>query len=57
MTPPFESPSTQLRNELMAVIVRYGKESDVSVYAAVGALEVVKADLLEILAEATEQQP
>lgn len=48
--------ATQLRNELMAVIRRYGKESDVSVYTALGALEIVKADLIEKLTEASEDE-
>lgn len=46
--------NSKLRQELLAIIYRYGQESDVTVYAALGCLEVVKADLLEKLTEATE---
>ena len=47
--PAIQSAGTQLKNEVMNMVMRYGKESDVSVYESIGALEAVKADLLEML--------
>lgn len=47
-----EAPS-QLRREIMNIIRRYGQESDVTIYQAIGALEIVKADLIDILDRAT----
>lgn len=46
--------ATQLKNEIENIIHRYGMESDVSVFTAIGALEAVKANLLDRLAEITE---
>jgi len=46
--------SRQLREELHAAIRRSGLESDITVYAAIGCLEVVKCDLLEQLTKATQ---
>jgi len=45
---------TQLRREILNIIRRYGQESDVTVYQALGALEVVKADLIDMLDRAKE---
>ena len=42
---------SQLRRELFNVIRRYGKESAVTVYQAIGALEIVKADLIDGLSD------
>lgn len=41
--------ASQLRHELMNAVLRYGRESDVTVYQAIGALEAVKADLIDML--------
>lgn len=49
-------PGDQLRKEIWAVIRRYGKESDVSIYTVLGTLEVVKADLIEGLTETTREE-
>lgn len=46
--------SDQLRRELHDVIRRYGQESDVTVYQAIGVLEIVKLDLVEMLEKARE---
>lgn len=46
--------SDQLRRELHAVIRRYGQESDVTVYQAIGVLEIVKLDLVEMLEKSRE---
>lgn len=46
--------SDQLRREIHDVIRRYGQESDVTVYQAIGVLEIVKLDLVEILEKARE---
>lgn len=43
--------SKQVRQEIHAVIKRYGKESDLHAYQLIGILEVVKADILELLAK------
>lgn len=48
--------SAQLRRELIALIRRYGYESDVTVYQAIGVLEVVKLDLIDLLVEANQQE-
>lgn len=45
-----EDAATQMTNEIVAVIDRYSSESDVTVYETIGALEVVKMELLEALA-------
>lgn len=45
-----EEAATQMKNEIVAVIDRYASESDVTVYECIGALEVVKIELLEALA-------
>ena len=44
-----EFPGDHVREEIHAVIKRYGNESDLTVYELLGTLEVVKADLLEML--------
>lgn len=46
--------SSQLRREIRNVIRRYGEESDVTVYQAIGVLEIVKLDLVEALDRAQE---
>lgn len=43
-------PATMVKDEIEAVIDRYSKESSVTAYEAIGALEVVKANLLDALA-------
>lgn len=45
----YEQPETacdQLRNEMHAVIRRYGYESDLTVYQVMGVMEIVKIDLV-----------
>ena len=46
--------SCQLRREVHDVIRRYGQESDVTVYQAIGVLEIVKIDLVDMLEKARE---
>ena len=46
--------SNQLRRELRAVIRRFGQESDVTVFQAIGVLEIVKLDLVDMLETASE---
>lgn len=46
MTDP--TTGSMLRKELLAVVKRYGQESDVTVYQLIGALEVVKQDVLDM---------
>lgn len=41
--------SNQLRREIHEVIRRYGQESNVTVYQAIGVLEIVKLDLVDML--------
>lgn len=41
--------SRLLRQEILNTIRRYGQESDVTVYQAIGVLEIVKLDLVEIM--------
>lgn len=41
--------SDQLRKQIHDVIRRYGQESELTVYQAVGVLEIVKLDLVEML--------
>ena len=53
-TPPDEGNSnedagTMLRRELHNVIRRYGQESDVTAYQAIGALRMVEYDIIEML--------
>lgn len=36
-----------LRREILAMITRYGQESDISWYQILGTLEVVKSDVIE----------
>ena len=43
-----------LRRELRAVIRRYGQESEVTVYQAIGVLEIVKLDLVDMLEKGSE---
>ena len=47
--------SDQIRAEIHAVIDRYSKESDVTTYQVIGALEVVKMDLMEELGTFTKK--
>ena len=47
MGDPKPNTNTQLKNELEAVILRYSKESDVTVYSVIGALEIVKQNLID----------
>lgn len=44
--------SDQLRHEIHEAIRRYGEESDATVYQAIGVLEIVKLDLVEMLDKA-----
>ena len=53
-TPESLEASAQMRKEIKKVIRRYGEESDVTVYQALGVLEIVKSDLIEMLERATE---
>lgn len=46
-----EDGQNQLREEMYNMIIRYGKESDITVYQAIGVLEVLKFDLIEMLEE------
>ncbi len=46
-SPP--SASEQLRDEIRAVISRYGEESDVTVAETLGVLELMKAEVIERL--------
>lgn len=47
--------SNQLRVEIRNLIRRYGRESDVTVYQAIGILEIVKLDLVDMLEKAREE--
>jgi hypothetical protein len=56
MNKPLEKfPTDQMRREIQAVIRRYGQESDVTVYAALGVLDIVMADLREMLESAQRE--
>lgn len=44
-----ETGGQQLYHEVKRIISRLGKESELTIYEAVGALEAVKADLLDEL--------
>lgn len=44
----------QLRHEIVELIQRYGVETNMTVYQAIGLLEVVKRDLLKLLELAQE---
>jgi septum formation topological specificity factor MinE len=46
--------NSQLRREILALIYRYGQESDVTVYSVLGVLDIVKADIIEKLTQGTE---
>jgi hypothetical protein len=46
---PLQTAGTQLYHEVWNLIERYSKESDLTVYEAIGALEAVKADMLSQL--------
>lgn len=52
---PHLDAGNQMRVEIHKIISRYGEESDVSVYTTIGVLEVVKANLLDHLAELDEK--
>lgn len=47
--------SRQLRDEIHSAITRYGKESNVTVYQALGVLEIVKIDLVDLLTKGTTE--
>ena len=48
--PPEQVPaSDQLRQQIHDVITRYGQESDITIYQAIGVLECVKMDLWDTL--------
>lgn len=49
--------ATKMKNEIVAVIDRYSQESDVTVYETIGALEVVKDQMLEALANMPPETP
>lgn len=46
--------ATQLKEEITNVVNRYAQESDITAYECLGALEVVKANLLDLLAQQKE---
>ncbi len=46
--------SDQLRHVLIEVIRRHGQETGATVYQAIGVLEIVKFDLVEMLEKARE---
>jgi len=41
--------SDALRREIHSILRRYGQESDITLYQAIGTLEIVKLDLVEML--------
>jgi hypothetical protein len=43
------SAGAMLRNEIRSVIRRYGQESDITAYQALGALRVVEHDILDMM--------
>ena len=49
---PSESGASMLANEIMATVRRYSDESDVTLYQALGAMELVKAKLISMLHDA-----
>lgn len=48
--------SDQLRREIHAVIRRYGQESQVTAYQAIGVLEIVKFDIVDMLEQSRRNQ-
>ena len=44
--------ATKFKNEVLAVVLRYGRESDLTVFELLGALDVVKDKLIRMLEEA-----
>lgn len=48
-TPDSNQAATMLYAEIMATIKRYGAESDVSAYQAIGAIEMAKFSLIEMI--------
>jgi hypothetical protein len=46
----------QLRDTLYKDILRYAHESDMTAYQVIGILESLKFDLLNVMANATEEQ-
>ena len=44
---PKPEANTMLKKEMEALIYRYSQESDVTVYSVIGALEVVKQNLMD----------
>lgn len=53
--PETPSAAEQLYQELHRVVSRYGKESDVTVFETVGALEAVKLDMMDELKRCNER--
>lgn len=49
--------SDQIVNEIGSVMRRYAHESDVTVYQLIGALEIVKSDLIEMLDKPNKRKP
>jgi hypothetical protein len=47
MGTPMPDQNTMLKNEIEALICRYSQESDVTVYSVIGALEVIKQNLMD----------
>lgn len=39
----------QLRKEILAMVMRYGQESEITVYQTMGVLEMIKLDLIQTL--------
>lgn len=44
-----EGPSDQLRHELFLVVRRWSQESDITLCEAIGVLELLKVDLIQML--------
>lgn len=45
-----------MRDEIHKIVLRYGQESDVSVFQVIGVLESVKLDLFEMLSSNSEKR-
>ena len=52
---PDIGPNEMLQGELHSVIHRYAQESDVSIAAAIGVLELVKDELLDYMRTARDE--
>ena len=48
---------SQLRVEMHKLIMRYGEESDVTLYQVLGMLEVVKQDLMDLRKKPAQAAP